>query len=228
MLGNANYHNAPFGQDTFSPIWKASEYYARFSVGRSNHATMEGVHMNWQIAGPIPRHVSTFSLRHSDDVGFIGLEQLWSSMASGLHLAPDGKSDTPKGHQGRAQKKHKWALLEGRRILIVEDEALQALLLAQMIIGFGAHVAGVATSIPAALAEISTKSFDCATLDLNMEGMFSLGMAKGLRDMGIPFVFCTAYGHIIREFAGAPVVQKPVSEEALAAALIEAITGKSR
>jgi CheY-like chemotaxis protein len=184
--------------------------------------------MNWQNPGLSHREVTTLSRPRLDDLGSMRLEQLQSSTASGVCFASDGKGDAPKNPNGRAQRKHRWALLEGRRILIVEDEALQALLLAQMIMGFGAHVAGVATSIPAALAEISTKSFDCATLDLNMEGMFSLGMAKGLRDMGIPFVFCTAYGHFIEEFAGAPVVHKPVTEENLAAAIIEAIMRKSR
>ena len=123
----------------------------------------------------------------------------------------------------RPVRKKEWLKLEGRRILIVEDESLQALHLARLINGLGACVAGIATSIQGALGELSTKNFDCVTLDLNMDGVFSLGMAKGLRDMGIPFIFCTAYGQAIRDFSDAPVVQKPVTEAALAAALVEAI-----
>jgi len=120
-----------------------------------------------------------------------------------------------------------WSKLKGCRILIIEDEALEALLTAQTITEFGAEVVGVATSIPGALAEISTKDFDCVVLDVNMGGMFSLGMARGLKDMGIPFIFCTAYGHIIEEFAEAPIVEKPFTEATLAAGLLEALGRKA-
>jgi CheY-like chemotaxis protein len=132
--------------------------------------------------------------------------------------------DSPR----RPVQKRDWAKLEGRRILIVEDDSLQAIHLAQMITGLGAAVAGIATSVQGALAELSTKDFDCVLLDLNLNESFSLGMAKGLRDMGIPFAFCTAYGHVIKDFSQAPIVQKPVSERALALALIDAIERRMR
>jgi len=76
-----------------------------------------------------------------------------------------------------------------------------------MIEEFGAEVAGIATSVQAALAEISVTSFDCATLDLNLHGFFSLGMVKGLRDMNIPFVVCTAYGEISDCLEDIPVIK---------------------
>jgi CheY-like chemotaxis protein len=92
-----------------------------------------------------------------------------------------------------------------------------------MIIDLGAVVVGIATSVPAALAEISVKEFDCVTLDLNMDGFFTIGIAKGLRDMKIPYVLCTAYGHFVEEVSTAPVVHKPITQEALAEALVKAM-----
>lgn len=103
---------------------------------------------------------------------------------------------------------------------------MQALHLAAMIEELGAEVAGVATSTQAALAEISVTPFDCATLDLNLHGFFSLGMVKGLRDMNIPFVVCTAYGEIADCLEGIPVIEKPVTEPALATALLDAMQGR--
>ena len=126
----------------------------------------------------------------------------------------------------RATRDNRWAELKHKRILVVEDEPVQALLLTTMIEGFGAEVAGIATSVQAALAEISVTSFDCATLDLNLHGFFSLGMVKGLRDMNIPFVVCTAYGEISDCLEDIPVIKKPVTEEALAIALLKAMKGR--
>jgi CheY-like chemotaxis protein len=121
----------------------------------------------------------------------------------------------------RRAAKNKWVELEKRRILIVE--VLQALDLANTIIDLGAVVVGIATPVPAALAEISVKEFDCVTLDLNMDGFFTIGIAKGLRDMKIPYVLCTAYGHFVEEVGTTPVVHKPITQEALAEALVKAM-----
>jgi CheY-like chemotaxis protein len=141
-------------------------------------------------------------------------------------------NDTGSGDLGsklpkkRVAKRNKWAELHNKRILIVEDEPMQALHLANIVNDVGAEVAGIATSIQAALAEISATPFDCATLDLNLHGFFSLGMVKGLRDMGIPFVVCTAYGERVESLGGAPVIEKPVTEVALAEALCQAMRGR--
>jgi CheY-like chemotaxis protein len=114
-------------------------------------------------------------------------------------------------------------VLKNRRILVVEDEEMQALYIAEIARELGADVIGIATSISKALAEIAEKQFDCVILDLKMEGMPSLGMAKALEAMRIPFVFCTAYGREIREPLNAPVISKPVAREALSVALLMAI-----
>jgi two-component SAPR family response regulator len=133
-------------------------------------------------------------------------------------------SDNDRRLAGRIQSQtRRGAELKHKRILIIEDEALQALNLAMMVRSFGAEVAGIATSTQAALAEIAVTQFDCATLDLKLHGFFSLGMAKGLRDMNIPFVVITAHGEVVSDFLDVPVLQKPIADEALADALLRAM-----
>ena len=144
-----------------------------------------------------------------------------SPLLSGSNL------DRAASHRLRSAVTNKWVELENRRILLVEDEALQALHLAEIILDLGATVAGIATSVPAALAEISVKKFDCVTLDLNMDGFFTVGIAKALHDMKIPYVLCTAYGHFVEKVSKAPVVHKPISQDALAEALVKAMRRSS-
>ena len=138
----------------------------------------------------------------------------------------DDETKRTSTQKGRVAKRNKWVQLQNKRVLIVEDEAMQALHLAVMIEELGAQVVGIATSVQAALAELAVTSFDCVTLDLNLHGFFSLGIVKGLRDMDIPFIICTAYGDIVSDFPDAPVLQKPVTEEGLAEALSLAMKGR--
>jgi two-component SAPR family response regulator len=51
-------------------------------------------------------------------------------------------------------------------------------------------------------------------------------MVKGLRDMNIPFVVCTAYWEISDCLEDIPVIKKPVTKEALAIALLKAMKGR--
>ena len=114
-------------------------------------------------------------------------------------------------------------------MLIVENEALQALMMSQMVTELGAIVVGIATSVQGAIAEIATTPFDIVIFDLNLgNGMSSLGISDGLRDLGVAFVFCTAYGQLVQELAEAPVVQKPYTKEELAEGLRKALASRSR
>ena len=97
--------------------------------------------------------------------------------------------------------------LQGYRFLVIEDEPLEALLAAQIVKELGATEVTIANSIAVALSKLSSRSFDCVTLDLNMHGYFALGMAWLLKRQRIPFVFCTAYGDLLSDFEGIPVVE---------------------
>jgi CheY-like chemotaxis protein len=114
--------------------------------------------------------------------------------------------------------------LAGCRVLIIEDDGVQAAQLAEIVSQLGAQVAAIASSVQGALAEISRATFDVVTLDLNIDGMFSVGMARGLLEKHIPFVICTAYGHAASEFGPTPIVEKPITKEALAKAFRDVLS----
>ena len=84
--------------------------------------------------------------------------------------------------------------LTGKSILIVEDEALLALLLKDAVEEAGAIAIGPATTIATALPLIEAGGIDGAVLDLNLGGDRSGPIAEALGAARIPFVVATGYG----------------------------------
>lgn len=108
------------------------------------------------------------------------------------------------------------------RILVVEDEALIALMIMQMLEGLGLEPIGPAASSREALALIAAERIDAAVLDLRLgEEGSSASVAPALERRGIPFVVVTGFiaGHVRRLIPGHPVLTKPFSEAALGRAL---------
>ena len=83
--------------------------------------------------------------------------------------------------------------LEGRRILIVEDEYLIAHDVAERLTLCGAEVVGPAADIDDALAAIRENVVDAAVLDLNLAGRTDFRVADELLRRNLPFVFATGY-----------------------------------
>jgi len=112
-------------------------------------------------------------------------------------------------------------LLAGRRILIVEDEYMIAMLLEDLLTELDCTVAGVAARPADALQLVRTTELDAAVLDVNLDGDDSFGIAAALDERRIPFVFATGYGdsRLKPEFAGYPVVRKPFRLQELSEAL---------
>lgn len=117
--------------------------------------------------------------------------------------------------------------LDGVRVIIVEDEALVALLLEDMLTDMGCRITGTAWRLPQAEALAQSAQVDIALLDVNLAGERVYPVAEILESRAIPFVFATGYGadgvppHLQRY----RVVTKPVSrselEQALEATLAE-------
>ena len=105
--------------------------------------------------------------------------------------------------------------LHSRKILVVEDEGLVAMLIEDNLIDFGCEIVGIAASVNEALEMIQTYSgIDAAVLDMNLNGKSSEPIANLLVNQSIPFVFVTGYGD--RERKGTqPVVSKPFTSESL-------------
>lgn len=112
--------------------------------------------------------------------------------------------------------------LNGLRVLIVEDEALIAMMAEDMIDSLGCTVAGLAATIDDAHEALDTVQFDIAVLDVNLNGATSMGLATALKQRGTPFAFTTGYGAhgIDAEHLDMPVLTKPYSLVDLEAALI--------
>jgi CheY-like chemotaxis protein len=117
----------------------------------------------------------------------------------------------PEGH----------TVLAGKRVLAVEDEALVAMWLEDLLRDLGCVVVGPANSIAAAVDLIETESVELAVLDINIAGEKVFPVAERLAAHQVPFVFATGYGAsgVAEAFAQRPVLQKPYTLEALQRAL---------
>ncbi len=118
--------------------------------------------------------------------------------------------------------------LKGLRILLVEDETMVAILIEDMLEGFGSVVVDVAGTLSRGLAMVRDESLalDAAILDVNLGGEKVYPVAELLAARGVPLVFSTGYGRegMATRFAGFPVLAKPFSAQALQAALLTALT----
>lgn len=107
----------------------------------------------------------------------------------------------------------------GKRILIVEDEALIAMSLEAMLESLGCVVIGSASSLEKGLENARSMELDAAVLDVNLRGIRSDPIARELSERGMPFILATGYGAEFRTDSESPVLEKPYQREQLAAAL---------
>lgn len=118
--------------------------------------------------------------------------------------------------------------LHGQRVLLVEDEPLVALLLEDIIEGFGGSVAASASSLPRALERARAEEFDLAILDINLRGEMSYPAAELLSRHGVAVILVTGYARdtIPSSLRFAPVLQKPYSAQDIGRA-IDSVLGIS-
>jgi CheY-like chemotaxis protein len=108
-----------------------------------------------------------------------------------------------------------------RNVLVVDDEALIAMLIEDMLLDIGCKVVGPAYALDEAVALARDADIDCAILDLNLEGVPTFPVARALRARGIPFVFASGYaaGGLGEDFDDVPVLQKPFTAYDIASAV---------
>lgn len=92
-------------------------------------------------------------------------------------------------------------ILGGSRILVVEDEALIAMELAQMIEEAGGIVAASVRSRHEALNLAEHAEFHAAVLDVRLPDGTAFDVASRLAAKGIPFLFCTADSEYRTQFS---------------------------
>lgn len=103
--------------------------------------------------------------------------------------------------------------VEGKRILILEDEVLLAIEAAETLREIGAVVIGPVHRIEAALSLIDTQKPDAAVLDVNIHGEPSKPVAERLSRARIPFILATGYGKQNGIEGSAAVVDKPYNRQ---------------
>ncbi|MBD3834158.1 response regulator [Brevundimonas bullata] len=116
--------------------------------------------------------------------------------------------------------------LQGRRVLVIEDESLVAMLLETILEDMGCAVVGPESNIDDGLVAATTEaSLDAALLDVNVAGREVFPVADALRARGVPFVFSTGYGEagLPEHWRGNPTIQKPFTEGAIRDALMKAM-----
>jgi DNA-binding response OmpR family regulator len=98
-----------------------------------------------------------------------------------------------------------------RRILVVEDEALVAMLVEDALRDAGFAVIGPASTVGEAFALIETGQPEAVVLDLNLAGEASTPVADALAARGVPYVIATGYGAagLPPGHQHAPVLAKP-------------------
>lgn len=109
----------------------------------------------------------------------------------------------------------------GKRILVVEDEALVAMLLEDLLADLGCEVVGPAMRLNEGLELAQRNGIDAAILDINLAGERSYPIADLLEERRVPHLFVTGYGHSGRAGRGDRVLKKPYCAPELQAALAQ-------
>jgi CheY-like chemotaxis protein len=111
-------------------------------------------------------------------------------------------------------------VLANIRVLLVEDEPLVAVGVADQLAGAGACVIGPCSTTGRAIAALNEHEVDIAVVDYVLADDKSDGLQAELDRKGIPFVVVTGYPRVlVRRDVGQHVLSKPISPEELASTL---------
>lgn len=110
-------------------------------------------------------------------------------------------------------------ILAGKRILVVEDEVLVAMLLEDMVLQLGATLAGSVSNLEDGLAFVEQFDFDAAILDMNLGDHDSSPIGDKLASRSIPYLLATGYGGNAGNPHGVTILEKPYVIEQIEYAL---------
>jgi DNA-binding response OmpR family regulator len=115
-------------------------------------------------------------------------------------------------------------ILGGSRILIVEDEIFIALDMGDTLRDAGAEIVGPCSTLEAAHAAVSAQRISAAVLDIRLGKQTTETVARALRTIDVPFLFCsgqTLPADMLALFPGARVLNKPIMPLVLVSAVID-------
>jgi CheY-like chemotaxis protein len=111
--------------------------------------------------------------------------------------------------------------LQGRHVLIVEDQFLIADEMSRVVVALGGKVVGPAPSLDATRRLLEKQTPDLALLDINLNGEQVWPVAHELRRRGVPLIFATGYeaADLPPAYRSEPHIGKPVNAKVLTAAV---------
>ena len=103
------------------------------------------------------------------------------------------------------------------RVLLVEDEALVAMMIQECLGDFGYQVVGPIATATEAAVRAEDGNFEAAVLDINLGDGAVYPIADMLAARGVPFVFVTGYDaeSVEPRFRNVPILQKPIERDVL-------------
>ena len=119
-------------------------------------------------------------------------------------------------------------VMEGKRILIVEDSPVVAPFTSDVVEELGCTVVGPAPNIASARQLIENETFDAALMDVHIRGERAFNLCEALAAKGVPFVLTSGYAdwQIPEKWQDRPRLQKPYTLEQVEEAL-NALLGAS-
>lgn len=132
----------------------------------------------------------------------------WGGAQASLQIAPA----EPESRGGRP--------LEGRHVLVVEDQFIIAMDCEDMLLQLGAQTVEVCANVSEASACLDRALPDVAILDVNLGSGTSEMLGERLMHAGVPFVFATGYDDLaLLGLTAAATLRKPYNLAALDAAM---------
>jgi PAS domain S-box-containing protein len=174
------------------------------------------------VIGPMVRN----GLSAEVDIAFNPEGLLWRMSCEAGDVLAAGEPDHVEHAEPRERPAH--SSTRGR-ILVVEDEPLVGMEIADALTEAGFTVLGPVSSNADALALVAVSGCDGAVLDVNLGRETSEPLAIKFRAEGVPFITLTGYApdQTPESYQHAPVLTKPILTEILVAELASQIARPS-
>ncbi|MBS0518406.1 MAG: response regulator [Proteobacteria bacterium] len=120
-------------------------------------------------------------------------------------------------------------VLEGAKILVVEDNYLMAEVVCEFVLECGMEPIGPASGLETGLVYAREAPLDGALLDINLDDRFCFPICAALMQRGIPFAFLTGYSHlslIPQPYRDVPLVAKPFDPDELRGVIGRMLDGR--
>lgn len=108
-----------------------------------------------------------------------------------------------------------------RRVLVVEDQMLIAMVIEDLLTDLDCEVVGPAATLESAVELATAENPDAAILDVNLDGQKVFPLAEQLQRRKIPFIFSTGYSDysLPEKWHDTPRLSKPFNRDQLEALL---------